>query len=201
METVLRISDAQQREPAWEKIVKPYLSGATRSIDLSTLPRSDSGAEQTEKREAATVKTVPVLTDLDNQVEPVLEGRPTQKDYLDRFHKQLEYCGEICSLEGVKPHGGEVSVKSLKESYISRPVRCERFFSKRAESIFDGPPLEWPPPRSTPFHDKFAFNGGSLGVLYLAQKYDGAAAHTPTWTKEMIEKDLALLKERKLHGT
>lgn len=139
---------------------------------------------------------------LDRSDSKLSASKPTKEDYERILKTQVEYCGELCTVDISKLPKPPVktSVESLKKSYISRPVQCDKFFSKRAEELFDGEKLEWPPPREPPV--KFTLHDERVWVTYFNdQQYSGKTALTAKWDTEELEKDIALLRERKFRGS
>jgi hypothetical protein len=138
----------------------------------------------------------------DEIAEPALGREPSAEDYQNLYKKQVDYCGQLCAVDKARFVTPPVvtSVESLKKSYISTPVRCATFFSKRAESLFDGSPLEWPPPKQPPV--PITVNGELIETWYAKDRpYLGGTALRPRWNTTTFAKDIALLHKRQFKGS
>jgi hypothetical protein len=125
--------------------------------------------------------------------------KPNEEDYRLWYAKQVAYCGPLCSFNPSKHNKMDVlNAETLKQAFIATPIKCTHFFTKRAELLYDGAPLEWPPPKEIVLRDKYAPNNIPVHSYYLAQKYAGLEAYTARWTKTLIDEQMALLKIGKL---
>ena len=141
----------------------------------------------------------------DDVVEPpVPEGTAvTDELYWSRYKKQLAYCGDLCKPDESKylPLPTRMSVDNFRKAYVSKPVRCASLFSKRAESLFDGAPFEWPPPKNPPILKEYLLKDAKLGSWYFQQRYAGSKALVPEWTEAEIDGYVEQVKQGKLEGS
>ncbi len=123
---------------------------------------------------------------------------------------QLSVCGPLCDFSKVKfsqVTEWDFTVHPLQQLYRSvDPVDCSLFFSKEAEMILEGPPIEESPPEQLPLKDDFTM-GGRIQVkpMFLKNIYLGNTQHEQTWsaewTREKINSQIERLRNGEMHGT
>ncbi len=123
---------------------------------------------------------------------PGVHRIPSGFSYLERL---LEVCGTLCTVEG-----GEFE-DSLFFAQRSVTIDCPALFS---DSVFiqhghgqDAAPRVIPPK----YLPHYTLNGQiPLSEYYFNKKYLGKTAHTPVWTRSLVDEWRSLVNEDKLEG-
>ncbi|KAH9254013.1 hypothetical protein BASA81_007888 [Batrachochytrium salamandrivorans] len=124
----------------------------------------------------------------------------TEADYLEVYHKQMELCGKLCEPDATPPSLPiRPTLEYLQSAYVETDLVCRRLFSKKASALFDGKPLEWPPPQELPMQDKFLLPGVKLGRWFKVQQYQDT--HVAEWSREFITQQVEMAANGTLHGT
>lgn len=117
----------------------------------------------------------------------------TEQRYAQHLQDVLVGCEEICdlSLEGFP---------SLFFNFIKKRVDC---LALGRNAAIDAQGFEDPPPREIPqvMMHAFTFDGKiTPGQAYYHEKYLGAKANVPVWTRELVDEMVKKAKQRELHG-
>jgi len=128
-------------------------------------------------------------------VEAPQPARTANMTHRARLEASVAICGQSCVVPAFlsKPAPSELKVNrsTLASRFVPWRGDCQAVFSADAQTVFDAPAPDWPPPLQIPaeLFNAYMLNGlvQNYSVPPMFQKYAGAAAMQPVWKRDAIE--------------